>query len=146
MKTEHVVALISRVREQANALIIAELEKRGHEGLAPSHGAILQALFARGPLPMGALAEAIGKQKNTVTTLIHKLENAGYVVKAPSPEDSRVSLVSLSAKAQAAQEDFAAISRTLLDAVWGTMGHKEREDLVRGLETVLENLGGRRGR
>ena len=32
MKTDHIVALIGRVREQANNLIVAELEKRGHGG------------------------------------------------------------------------------------------------------------------
>ncbi|QCC85247.1 MarR family transcriptional regulator [Desulfovibrio desulfuricans] len=140
METNHIVSLVSRLRTQANSLIVAELEKRGHSGLAPSHGAILHALAARGPLHMSALAEAIGKQKNTVTTLVNKLEQAGYVFKTPSPHDSRVTLVSLSAKAQAAQPDFEAISQTLLAAVWGDMPQAERETLVRGLEKVLRNI------
>lgn len=141
MNTEHVVALIGRVRERANALIIAELEKHGHEGLAPSHGAILHTLFSRGPMPMGALAEAIGRRKNTVTTLVRKLEEAGYVVRMPSREDSRVMLVSPSTRALDARADFEGISRTLLDAVWGDMPQADRETLVKGLETVLQNLG-----
>ena len=140
METNHIVSLVSRVRTQANSLIVAELEKRGHSGLAPSHGAILHALAVRGPLHMSALAEAIGKQKNTVTTLVNKLEQAGYVLKTPSPHDSLVTLVSLSAKAQAAQPDFEAISQTLLAAVWGDMPQAERETLVRGLEKVLRNI------
>ena len=90
---------------------------------------------------MGALAEAIGKQKNTVTTLVHKLEEAGYVFKTPSREDSRVTLVSLSAKAVDTRADLEAVSRRLLDAVWGDMPQNDRETLVRGLETVLQNLG-----
>lgn len=145
MKTEHVVALVGRVREQANALLIAQLKKYGHDGLAPSHGALLHTLFSRGTMPMGALAEAIGRQKNTVTTLVHKLEAAGYVVREPSQEDSRVTLVSLTDKALAARADFESISRTLLDAAWGNMPQHEREALVQGLETVLHNLGGQRG-
>ena len=140
MKTDHIVALIGRVREQANNLIVAELEKRGHSGMAPSHGAILQALFTRGPMHMSALAEAIGKQKNTVTTLVGKLEQAGYVTKSPSQEDSRVTLVLLSGKALAAKADFDAISQTLLDAVWGDMPQADRETLVAGLERVLRNI------
>lgn len=140
MNTDHIVALISRVREQANNLIVAELEKSGHSGMAPSHGAILQALFARGPMHMSALAEAIGKQKNTVTTLVGKLERAGYVTKAPAQQDSRVTLVSLSDKALAAKADFDAISHTLLNAVWGDMPQADREALVAGLETVLRNI------
>ena len=143
MKTDHIVALISRIREQANNLLVAELAKRGHAGLAPSHGAILHALAERGPMPMSALAEAIGKQKNTVTTLVGKLEQAGYVFKTPSREDSRVTLVSLSAKAVAAAPDFAAISQTLLGAVWGDMPQAEKEALVQGLEKVLRNISGK---
>ena len=140
METNHVVSLISRVRAQANALLCTELEKRGHVGLAPSHGAILRTLAVRGPQPMSALADAIGKQKNTVTTLVGKLERVGYVVKTPSPDDSRVSMVALSAKAQAAMPDFEAISQTLLAALWGNMPQQERETLVRGLEQVLRNI------
>ena len=143
MKTDHIVALVSRIRGEANSLLVAELEKRGHSGLAPSHGAILHALSVRGPIPMSALADAIGKQKNTVTTLVNKLEQAGYVVKTPSREDSRVTLVSLSEKAVAAQPDFAAISQTLLNSVWADMPQAEREALVTGLEKILRNLCGK---
>lgn len=142
MKTDHIVALISRIREQANNLLVAELAKRGHAGLAPSHGAILHALAERGPMPMSALAEAIGKQKNTVTTLVGKLEQAEYVFKTPSREDSRVTLVSLSPKAVEAAPDFAAISQILLSAVWADMPQAEREALVLGLEKVLRNISG----
>ena len=143
MKTDHIVALISRIREQANNLLVAELAKSGHAGLAPSHGAILHALAERGPMPMSALAEAIGKQKNTVTTLVGKLEQAGYVFKTPSREDSMVTLVSLSPKAVAAGPDFAAISQILLSAVWADMPQAEREALVLGLEKVLRNISGK---
>jgi len=143
MKTDHIVALVSRVRGEANSLLVAELEKHGHSGLAPSHGAILHALAERGPMPMSALAEAIGKQKNTVTTLVNKLQQAGYVVKTPSREDSRVTLVSLSDKAVAAQPDFAAISQTLLNSVWADMPQTEREALVQGLEKILRNISGK---
>ena len=142
MKTDHIVALISRIREQANNLLVAELAKRGHAGLAPSHGAILHTLSERGPMPMSALAEAIGKQKNTVTTLVGKLEQAGYVSKTPSREDSRVILVSLLPKAVAAGPDFAAISQNLLSAVWADMPQAEREALVLGLEKILRNISG----
>ena len=143
MKTDHIINLVSRIRGQANSLLVAELEKRGHAGLAPSHGAILHALAERGPLPMSALAEAIGKQKNTVTTLVNKLEKAGYVIKSPKRDDSRVTLVSLSDKAVAARPDFAAISQTLLSAVWADMPQTEREALVQGREKVLRNISGK---
>ncbi len=141
MRTDHVVALMGRVLEKANGLITAELDQRGHPGLVPSHGAILARLYDDGALPMGVLAEAIGRKKNTVTTLVKKLEDEGYVKRTPSPDDSRVALVSLTAKGEAFRADFDAISAKLLAAVWKDMGQDDKEALVSGLQRLLANLG-----
>ncbi len=141
MATEHVIALIGGIREKANGLISAELKRRGHPGLAPSHGAILAQLYQRGPLPMGALARAIRRQKNTVTTLVGKLERAGYVRRLASDSDQRVSMIALTEKGEAFRADFLAISETLLAKAWGDMGQPQREELVAGLERLLANLG-----
>ena len=141
MSTDHVVALMGRILEKANGLIARELVKRGHPGLAPSHGAILAKLYARGALPMGALAEAIGRKKNTVTTLVAKLEREGYVARTTSTEDSRVTLVSLTPKGEAFREDFQAVSKVLLTAVWGDMPDADKAKAVHSLEHILKNLG-----
>ncbi|UZP66699.1 MarR family transcriptional regulator [Desulfovibrio mangrovi] len=140
MKTDHVVSLLGKVLEKANGLIAAALEERGHPGLVPSHGAILVRLYEQGSLPMGVLAESIGRKKNTVTTLIKKLEEEGYVKRTPSLADSRVSLISLTAKGEAFRSDFLAVSDKLLSAVWGDMEVAEREVLVAGLERLARNL------
>lgn len=90
---------------------------------------------------MGVLAKAIDRKKNTLTVLVKKLEEAGYVRRTPSPADSRVTLIALTAKGEAFRTDFAAVSERLLAAVWGDMPPAQREALVAGLERVLRNLG-----
>ncbi len=141
MSTERVIHLASQVRERANALIVAELERRGAAGLAPSHGAILVQLYRQGPLPMNRLASLIGRKKNTLTSLIAKLEALGYVARQPDPKDSRVSLIAPTDQARRFRRDFEEISRLLLDKAWGAMPPDQREALVRGLEQVANNLG-----
>jgi DNA-binding MarR family transcriptional regulator len=140
MRTDHVVALISRVREAANGLLCSEMARLGHTGLSPSHGGILGLLYERGPVPMGELAEGIGRKKNTVTTLVRTLVEAGYVSRKVSPLDSRVSIVSLTPKGHAFRADFEAISRSLLDTTWGDMEPGRRQDVVAALERMLGNL------
>jgi len=140
MRTDHIIALIARVRARANQLIITELERRGHPGLAPSHGAILARLYESGPLPMSVLAQAIDRRKNTLTTLVNKLAAAGYVTRQPSPDDSRVALIALTQKGEDFRGDFRAISELLLARVWGTIDEAERTRLVHSLETILGNL------
>jgi len=141
MRTDHVVALIGRVRERANRLICAELLRLGHPELAPSHGSILAALYDQGDLPMSVLAKAIGKKKNTLTVLVKKLEKAGYVRRELSLTDSRVSIITLTEKGKAFRKDFNAVSEKLLATVWGDMEKSQREALVAGLERLSRNLG-----
>lgn len=141
MSTEAIIHLAAQVRERANALIVSELERRGAAGLAPSHGAILVQLYRQGPLPMNRLASLIGRKKNTLTSLIAKLEALGYVARQPDPQDSRVSLIAPTDQALRFRRDFEEISRLLLDKAWGAMPQDQREALVRGLEQVANNLG-----
>jgi DNA-binding MarR family transcriptional regulator len=140
MRTEHIIALVAQVRERANRLITAELERRGHPGLAPSHGAILSRLYESGPQPMSVLAQAIDRRKNTLTTLVNKLEAAGYVTRQTSPDDSRVALIALTTKGEDFRGDFRAISDLLLKKVWGDMDEAEKIRLVHSLKTILGNL------
>jgi len=140
MKTDHVVALMGRALKKANCLISEELGKRGHTNLAPTHGDILAKLYAEGTQPMGALAKKIHRKKNTLTTLIKKLEKAGYVKRTTASEDSRVILVSLTSKGEAFRKDFEEVSKVLLSTVWKDMPQIDKETLVAGLEKIVINL------
>ncbi len=81
MRTEHIISLISRIRDKANRLIVSELRVRNMPGLAPSHGDILILLFQSETVSMREIAEKIGRDKSTVTALIKKLIDIGYVEK-----------------------------------------------------------------
>lgn len=141
MDTDAVIDRIARIRERANAFLVAELARRGATGLVPSHGGILAQLYRQGGLPMGRLAGLIGRKKNTVTTLVRKLEAGGYVVCERDPGDSRVVVVRPTAKAEAFRPEFEAISHALLSRVWGDMPQTERQALMAGLERLAANLG-----
>ena len=110
METDAVIDRIACIRERAHALLVAELARRGAVGLVPSHGGILAQLYRQGCLPMGRLAGLIGRRKNTVTTLVRKLEAAGYVTRTRDADDERRVQVALTPagaalKAKAAPDD-----------------------------------------
>ncbi|MEM9463880.1 MAG: MarR family transcriptional regulator [Actinomycetota bacterium] len=48
-----------------------------------------------GPLSHGDLAQHLGLSSGSVTTLVDRLEQAGYVVRQPDPDDRRRSEVAL---------------------------------------------------
>lgn len=137
-----IFALVSRVRAATNEYLAAELERAGAAGLAPSHGDILAALFRGGETGMTELAASIRRRKNTLTVLVAKLEEAGYVARRPDPEDARRSFVFLTARGEALREPFARISRALIAKGLKGVGGDDLSAAERCLERMLANLQG----
>lgn len=140
MGQEQIISLISKIRYSANELIIRELEKHGISGIVPSHGDILARLFHRDSIPMSELASAINKKKNTVTTLVDKLVNLGYVTKTSDPDDSRVTLVKLTKDGRMLQKSFDKVSQLLLETVYRNITEKEKDLVVKVLLKMKGNL------
>jgi DNA-binding MarR family transcriptional regulator len=140
MKTNHIISLVSRIRDKAGRLIIHELHARNLSGLAPSHGDILMLLFQSETVSMREIAKRIGRDKSTVTALVKKLIDFGYVEKEQDLNDSRVTLVKLTKSGKALRKDFDEISETLLQRVYKGFTEKEREVMVHGLERINGNL------
>ena len=140
MKTGNVIALASRIREKANRLIVSELAKRGISGIVPSHGDILIRLFDGQRYTMKDIAERIHRTKPTVTILVDKLVDLGYVVKEKSVEDSRVTFVALTEAGLALQPVFVEISHKLNTAVYRGLSDNQAEVLEAMLQKINNNL------
>mgnify|MGYP003603564883 FL=1 len=131
---------MSRIREQANKLIVRELRQRGVEGIVPSHGEIMVHLFAAEECTMQNLAKQINRTKPTVTVLIEKLVACGYVVKEKSAEDNRVTLIKLSAKGWELKPIFEVISAKMNAVVYQGLCEEEAEMLEKVLTQINGNL------
>jgi MarR family transcriptional regulator, organic hydroperoxide resistance regulator len=142
MKRGNAIALINRIAEKAHRLILRELEAHGIDGIVPSHGDILVHLFTGEKYTMKELAEKIHRTKPTVTVLIGKLVDLGYVVKEKSSEDSRVTFVGLTGKGLGLKPDFAEISEKLNAEVYRDFSDEEAQYFESILRKVNHNLDG----
>jgi DNA-binding MarR family transcriptional regulator len=68
----------------------------GPLALHPGQEVLLLELAAHGPRTQVQLATASGCEPPTITGSVRKLEDAGLVVRRPSPTDGRVTIVELS--------------------------------------------------
>ncbi|WP_416829371.1 MarR family winged helix-turn-helix transcriptional regulator [Ectobacillus polymachus] len=135
MIKKNAVALISRLKENSDRLILSELEKHGVKGIAPSHGGILVALYEKQKVTMKELAERIKRTKPTVTVLVNKLVDSGYIKKEKDPQDNRVTYISLTEKGKDLEQIFYQVSSTLNDVIYGDLTEEEQEQL----EHILTN-------
>jgi len=139
MPSRGVIALIGDIRDRAHRFIQQELDARGMKGLAPSHGAILSALFRGREIGMAELADEIRRDKSTVTALVRKLEEHGYVTRRRDAHDGRVVHVALTRKGRAFQPAFREISEALLERTFRGFAGQEKEELIVHLTRILAN-------
>ena len=113
MQYRSIFAYASRLRSLGNELIVDGLRQRGVEGIVPSHGDIVHVLLHTESCSMSELARRIGRTKSTVTVLVRKLEQAGYVQREPDAADARGVRISLTAHGKALEPAFREISDRL---------------------------------
>lgn len=142
MKADNTIAMIGRIREKANEFIVKELVKRGHEGLAPTHGNILATLLFQGEMTKTDIAERIKRERSTVTTLISKLEKLGYIESRTNEEDGRSKIVSLTTKGESVRNDMIEISESLFEQQYIGMNDDEVRQFRHGLKKVYDNFMG----
>ncbi len=140
MKPQSIISLVGRIRRSANEVIVKSLLEKGLEEISPSHGDILVILFQERSVPMKVIAQRIDRKKNTVTVLVNKLITLGYVNKRTSDEDNRVQMISLTSKGKTLKSHFEEISERLITGVYYGFSEAEKDDLIRLLERVLQNL------
>ena len=132
--------LISAVCGGMHALISSELEQEGLHGLVPSHGTILMTLFGGKKLSMQELSTRIGKAPQTVTTLVRKLVQHGYVVMEKSSEDKRVTVVSLTAEGEALRPLLLKAKKKLYEAQYEGFTESEILTLRRLLQKMADHF------
>ena len=81
MREQDIISILSKIRTQANKLIIKKMADYGVYELAPSHGDIIFTLLRIEKITMKDLAGSIKKDKSTVTVLVEKLVRLGYIKK-----------------------------------------------------------------
>jgi DNA-binding MarR family transcriptional regulator len=87
--------VIRAVGTRHRALSIAALAPFG---IHPGHKLVLFELDSAGPRTQAQLAAATGFEPPSITLSVRQLEDAGLVVRRPSPTDRRATLVELSDK------------------------------------------------
>lgn len=104
---------LSQTLAAANAYLTQQLHDAGLEGVVPSHGSILIQLFEQKTITMQELSERIHRDPSTVTALVKKLVDGGYVETHKSDEDRRRTEVSLTSKGKRMRRSFERISTDL---------------------------------
>lgn len=86
--------------QYAISLLARRLRREIGSGLTPSQLSVLSTVHRNGPLTLGELAECEQVAPPTITRVVSKLEDAGYLQRLPDPDDRRVARVQVTEEAR----------------------------------------------
>lgn len=139
-RTSLILSLISKIHAQSASFLKTELQVRGLPEMVSSHGNILFQLSINEKMSMRELSEAIHRDKSTVTALVNKLKEQGYVERIPSESDSRVVYVRLTEKGRAYTVETGAISSLLNEKCFAGFSEDDKNALYAFLARISENF------
>ena len=99
--------LLAKASQRWNEQLAERFNALGYPEVRPSFGSVLVPLFEQDGLRIVEIAHRSGISKQTLTTLLRQVENAGLIYRSEDPEDKRAARIRLSAKGHA----FAQIAR-----------------------------------
>ena len=141
MNDKYIIYFISRTKVNMIKFIENKLKQNNLNDLIPTHGNVLTALFESDKkLTMKEMASKIGKDKSTVTALVNRLIDLGYVEKEKCSYDKRVTYINLTQKAIDIEDKFNYISSQVKETAYGNFTEHEKKEFLRLLKKLSTNF------
>ncbi|MCR4392383.1 MAG: MarR family transcriptional regulator [Candidatus Acetothermia bacterium] len=131
--------LIGRINRLAGRIFALMLKEYGVE-ISPAQGRIMFVLWQEDRVPIHELARKTSLKKSTLTSLLDRLEGAGYLQRARSPRDRREVLVVRTEKDRAWQDTYVRVSQEMTRLFYTGFSEREIDQFEGYLERILANL------
>jgi len=131
---------LNSIRQSLFAYLESELARQGIRGIAPSHGDILHILDKKGTLHLHDLTELSLKDKSTITTVISRLEENGYVTRIRDSSDKRRVNIQVTAKAKTIKPVLEKISDKMNSQLFEGLSAEEKNTLFKLMTRISHNV------
>jgi len=131
---------ISKIRQNLFSFLEKEMADKKITDISPSDGDILFALDRQGPLSVQEIAALTVKDKSTVSSVIKKLEERGFVIRERSGDDSRYVIITLTEKGKKIKPLLWKISASMNEKMFKGLSDREKQQLFELMEKIYANL------
>lgn len=132
--------LIAKVHQLANRVFARMLKQHGIEEINPAQGRILFALWQGDGISAQELAARTSLKKTTMSSMLHRLEEAGHILRRPSLADKRETLIELTEKDRQMRAQYDFVSHAMSELFYDGLNEVEIVQFERVLGRILQNL------
>ncbi len=131
--------LIAKIHQITNRIFKQMLKEYGIKELNPGQGRILFALWQNDNISIRELSLKTQLTKSTLTTMLDRLENAGFLNRKKG-KDRRIVKAKLSEKSKNLQKKYGDVSKKMTEVFYGTLTEEEIDEFEDYLRRILDNL------
>lgn len=132
--------LISQIKSVSGRLFERVLQQSGVEEFNGAQGRILYVLWQEDGVPIVELSQKTGLAKNTLTSMLARMEESGLLLREQSEEDRRQTIIRLTDRARELEEKYDMVSERTNLLYFKGFTPAEIAELERLLGKVLVNL------
>ena len=131
--------LISRIKHLSGR-VFTRMSRDHDIEINPAQGRIMFALWKQDGIPIQQLAQRTSLGKSTLTSMLDRLEDIGYITRTRSEADRRITLIQRTAKDRALQETYERVSDAMSAVYYEGFTPSEIQVFENTLKRVLKNL------
>jgi len=132
--------LISRIHHLSGRILTRKMKEHGLDELNPAQGRILFVLWQEDNIPIQELARKTSLGKSTLTSMLDRLEKAGFIKRGAVGSDRRQTLITRTNKDRRHQAEYDLVSREMTKLFYEGFDSQEIAAFEGYLERILANL------
>ncbi|MFX1254143.1 MAG: MarR family winged helix-turn-helix transcriptional regulator [Promethearchaeota archaeon] len=132
--------LIAKIHQLGGRIFTRKLKEYQITELNPAQGRIMFVLWRNDGLSINELAKETSLGKSTLTSMLDRLEHAGFLKRVPSKKDRRKIMIYLTEIHKEIQEKYVQVSQEMTELFYNGFNAKEIDEFEEYLERILKNL------
>lgn len=134
--------LIAKIHQLSQRIFARILKNADLTDLNPAQGRIMFVLWREDNISIHKLSQRTLLSKSTLTSMLDRLEKAGFIQRIPSQKDRRKILIKLTNKYKAFQDKYIDVSKDMTKIYYNNFNEQEINEFESYLERILNNLMG----
>ena len=132
--------LIAKIKQISGRIFNWKLKEHGINDINSAQGRIIFTLWRQDNMPIKALSWHTALGITTLTSMLIRLEKAGYIIRTTDPNDNRKTLIALSEKVKSILESYENISKEMTTLFYKDLTETQIDDFENTLRHILLNL------
>lgn len=132
--------LIAKIHQLGGRIFTRLLKKNKIQEINHAQGRIMFALWRNDGIAIHELAEKTSLSKSTLTSMLDRLEKAGFLIRVPSSEDRRKIVIERTAKDRALQDTYVQVSEEMNLLFYRGFTEAEKDEFEAYLRRIFRNL------